>query len=250
MFMEEIQKLKEENERLVKLQSAKEDLFSVSAHQVKTSLSAIKWIIKMFLNNDLGKLTAEQENLLKKAYEDNDRAIATINELLLINRSENIVEKKYEFSSINIVELVDDCIFDFSGEAHTHNIEVIFLKPGKELPQVLADKEKLRIVIQNLLENAIKYSNSGGKIFLSLTEKSGSVEFSIKDTGIGISPEGRDKIFEKFYRDSRAEKKDANGSGIGLYTIKKIIEEHKGEIWFESNTEAGTTFYFTLSITK
>lgn len=248
--MKEIEKLQAENKKLIELQSARADVVSIGAHEIKTSLSALKWIIKMFLNGDLGKLTVEQENLIKKASEDNERAIATVNELLSINRNENIVEKKYDFAKVNIIELIEDCIFDFSGEAHTYGVEIIFLKPENVFPSVYADKEKLRIVIQNLLENAIKYSNPHGKVFLSLVEKDDFIECSIKDTGIGISKEGKEKIFEKFYRDPRAEKKDATGSGIGLYIIKKIIEKHQGKIWFESNEVDGTTFFFTVPRAK
>jgi len=254
----EIKKLQEENEKLIRLYSVKSDTVSISAHQIRTSLSALKWIIKMFLDGDLGKLTAEQENLMRRAYEGNDRAIGIVSELLLANKNENAMEKEYVFSKVDITELIDNSIFDFSGEAHTKGIEVIFLTPKTKLPPVRADKEKLRVVLQNLLENSIKYSNSHGKIFITLTQKGSSVEVSIKDTGIGITEEGKKKIFEKFYRDSGAQKKEAVGSGIGLFTSKKIVEEHGGKIWFsseggsasggESNKNEGTTFFFTVPI--
>jgi len=246
----EIEKLKEENEKLKKLSSVKTDLVSVSAHQVRTSLSALKWIIKMFLDGDLGKLSIEQENLLKKAFEGNDRAINVISELLLVNKTEDIQEKKYEFSKLNIAEMIEACIFDFSGEAHIQGIEIIFLKEKEEDPIVWADKDKIRVVFQNLLENAIKYSHSHGKIFISLKEKDNEIEISIKDTGIGISEEGKKKIFDKFYRDPGAQKKEAIGSGIGLFTSKQMVEKNGGKIWFESLENDGTTFFFTIPIYK
>ncbi len=247
---EEIKKLKEENERLTKLYSAKSDMVSIGAHQTRTSLSALKWIIKMFLDGDLGKLTTEQENLLKKAYESNDRAINIVSELLFDNKTENVTEKKYNIEKVDITELIDLSIFDFSGEAFSKGIEIIFLTPEKKLPLVKADKEKIRVVFQNVLENSIKYSNSHGKIFIALKEKDGLVEISVKDTGIGISEEGKTKIFEKFYRDPEAQKKDVVGSGIGLFTCKKIIEDHGGKMWFESIKDDNTTFFFTIPIYK
>jgi len=246
----DIKTLQEENEKLVKLCSVKADMVSISAHQIRTSLSALKWIIKMFLNGDLGKLDAEQENLLEKAYESNDRAINIVSELLLANKTENVTEKKYNFSEVDITELINDSIFDFSGEAHAQGIEIIFLTPETKLPPVHADKEKLRAVLQNLLENAIKYNNVHGKIFVALREKSGMIEVSVKDTGIGISEEGKKRIFEKFYRDPRAQKKEPVGSGIGLFTIKKIVEDHAGKMYFESSEDEGTTFFFTIPILK
>ncbi len=243
---ETIKTLEEKNDKLNKLMAVKADIVSISAHQIRTSLSAIKWIIKMFIDGDLGKLNTEQEDLMKKAYEDNDRAISIVSELLLANKTEDIVEKKYDFKEVDILELIDDSIFDFSGEARARQVEIIFLKPSKRFTSVLADKEKLRIVFQNLLENAIKYSNQNGKIFIALKEKSDFTEVSIKDSGVGISEEGKNRIFEKFFRDTEAQKKEAVGSGIGLYTSKKIVEGHNGKIWFESNEDEGTTFYFTI----
>lgn len=245
---EEVQKLKEENKKLLEQQGKKSDLVSVSAHQIRNSLSAIKWILKMFTNGELGKLTAEQQNLMEKAYEDNDRAIGLVSDLLLANKAEDVMEQKYVFSKVDMVELIEDSIFDLSGEAHAHEVEIIFLKPEDAIPEASVDKEKIRIVLQNLIENAIKYSNQHGKIFVSIIKKKEKLEVSIKDTGIGISDEGQDKIFQKFYRDSLAVKKESIGSGIGLFTSKTIIEKHKGEIWFESIEEEGTTFFFTLPI--
>jgi len=242
----QIKSLEEKIEKLIKISSIKADNLSISAHQIRTSLSALKWIIKMFIDGDLGKLNAEQENLMKKAYEDNDRGIEIVSELLLANKTEDIVEKKYDFNEIDIIELIDDSILDFRGEAYTKEIEIIFLKPNKEFGTVYADKEKLRIIFQNLLENAIKYSKTHGKIFISLKEKNDFTEISIKDSGVGISEEGKSKIFEKFFRDTEAKKKEVTGTGIGLFTAKKIVEGHNGKIWFESNQDEGTTFFFTI----
>lgn len=246
----DIKTLQGEVEKFKKRQSIKSDIVSISAHQIRTSLSAIKWIIKMFIDGDLGKLTAEQENLMKKAYEDNDRAIGVVTELLQANKIEDVIEKKYSFAEVDMIELIDSSIFDFSGEALAHKIEIIFLKPELRLSFIKADKEKFRIVLQNLFENAIKYSNPHGKVFIALREKDGFVEASVKDMGIGISEEGKKSIFEKFYRDSTAQKKEAVGSGIGLFTTKKIVEDHGGKIWFESNEGEGTTFFFTVPIYK
>jgi signal transduction histidine kinase len=246
----DLEKLQAENERLIKLCSTKSDVVSVGAHQIRTSLSALKWIIKMFLDGDLGSLTAEQENLMQKAYESNDRAIGVITELLLVNKQEEIVEKKYVFTEIDMMELIDSSKFDFSGEAHNRGIEIIFLKPKTKIPPVHADREKIRVVLQNLLENAIKYSNMHGKIFITLTKKGDFVQVSIKDTGVGISEEGKIKIFEKFFRDKEAKIKEITGSGIGLFTSKRIVGNHGGKIWFESREKEGTTFLFTTPISK
>lgn len=241
-----MENLEEKYARLLELSGAKADMISISAHQIRTSISAIKWIIKMFLDGDLGKMTLEQENLLRKAYESNEKAISIINELLLLNKTEDVIEKQYVLEEVNLVEVIENAIFNFSGEAYARGIEVIFLKPLERVPNVKVDKEKILVVLENLLENAIKYSNMHGKVFITIRNTGEFIEMAIKDNGIVISEEGKSKIFEKFYRDPDAQKKEVIGSGIGLYTIKKIIERHGGKIWFESTKEGGTTFYFSI----
>ncbi len=240
----------EEVDKLKQLLNAKSEMVSIGAHQVRTSLSAIKWIIKMFLDGDLGKLTAEQENLLRKAYDGNDKAINLVSEILLVNKSEEVVEKKYVFEKVNIVEMIENTIFDFSGESIWRGIEIIFLKPQAVLPETKVDKEKILVVLQNLIENAIKYSKYHGKIFVSLKVEKENIEISVKDAGIGISEDSKTKIFEKFYRTENAQKKEAMGSGIGLYTTKDIVEKHGGKIWFESKENEGTTFFVSLPISR
>lgn len=240
----------EDIEKLKKLLNAKSEMVSIGAHQVRTSLSAIKWIIKMFLDGDLGKLTAEQENLLRKAYDGNDKAINLVSEILLVNKSAEVVEKKYTFSKSNIIEMIESVIFDFSGESLWRGIEIILLKPKDKVPEIEIDKEKILVVLQNLIENAIKYSKYHGKIFVSVKTEKENIEISVKDAGIGISEDSKTKIFEKFYRTENAQKKEAMGSGIGLYTTKDIVEKHGGKIWFESKENEGTTFFVSLPISR
>lgn len=246
---EQIKKLEDEVKRWQEIHSVKSDIVSIAAHQIRTSLSAMKWIIKMFLDGDVGKMTPEQENLMRKAYEGNDRAISIVSELLLVNKTEDILDKKYIFSKIDMVDLTNDVLFDFTGEAYARGIEIIFLKPER-VHSANADKDKVRVVLQNLIENAIKYSALHGKVFITLKELDGMMQISVKDTGVGISEEGKGKIFQKFYRDKEAEKEQVVGSGIGLFTSKKIVEDHGGKIWFESSAGEGTTFFFTIPIHK
>lgn len=247
---EKVKRLEEEKDKIAKLYSVKTDLVSISAHQIRTSLSALKWIMKMFLDGDLGKLNVEQENLMAKAYDGNERAISIVSELLLANKTEELLDKKYIFTKVDVLEIIEHVIFDFSGESYNKGIEIIFLKPNTKIKPAKADKEKIRVVIQNLIENAIKYSDMHGKVFVTLKEKDDMVFVSVKDTGVGISEDGKVKIFEKFYRDPEAQKKEVIGSGIGLYTTKKIVEDHGGKIWFESTKGEGTTFFFTIPFAK
>lgn len=248
-MLDEVKKLKLENEKLKKINSAKSDLISISAHELRTSLSALRWILKMFLDKDLGKITSEQEAFIRRGLESNERMIVLVNKLLTFNHSDKL-DIPFDFKKVNIITIIEQTIFEFSGEAHKKEIELIFLKPKNELPAINCDPEMLRVVFQNLLENAIKYSGKNDKIFMSLKQdlKNNNLEISIRDTGIGIKKEEQDQIFNKFFRGSNAIKKDTLGSGLGLFTTKSIIEHHKGKIWFESTPELGTTFFITLPL--
>lgn len=244
---EQIKKLQEENSRLKKLNEAKSEMISMSAHQVRTSLSAFKWMLKMFLDGDLGELSHEQKGFIQKSYDSNDRMIGLVNDMLYANKDED-ASIPYHFESTQIQELIDNILFEFIGEATRKGIEVIFLKSGEGLPPVFVDQIKIRIVIQNLLENAIKYSNNHGKIFISAHQEKESIEISVKNTGIGIPEKEKDLIFTKFFRAENARQKENFGSGLGLYTAKNIVERHKGKIWFESDENEGATFHVSLPL--
>ena len=116
------------------------------------------------------------------------------------------------------------------------------------MPKVRVDIEKISLAIQNLLDNAIRYNTIGGEIELALKKKDSEIEFSIRDTGIGIPKNQQQRIFTKFFRAPNALKLETEGSGLGLFIAKNIIEAHGGRIWFESEEGSGTTFYFTLPV--
>jgi two-component system, NtrC family, sensor histidine kinase KinB len=244
---DELEKLKKENEQLKNSNEVKSDLISISAHQLRTSLSALKWILKMFLDEDLGKLTNEQNSFIRKAYNSNERMTTLVNDLLTLSHTED-AKISYSFKKVDLLYLVEQTLFDFSGETKKKNIELIFLKPDATMPQVNCDEEMIRVVLQNLIENAIKYSNPEGKVFVSLKQDGDKAQVSVRDTGIGIKEEDKNSIFKKFYRAPNAIKKDSIGSGLGLFTTKNIVDHHKGKIWFENTEGDGTTFYFFLPI--
>lgn len=246
--MEEIEKLRAENEKLKNMNAGKTDLISVSAHQLRTSLSAIKWILKMLINKDLGKLTVEQEGFVEKAYDSNERMIVLVNKLLTLNHTgETSIELKLE--KIDLLKMIEQILFEFSGETFNKGIELTLLRPD-ELPLVNCDKDMIMVVMQNLIENSIKYSFPHGKIILSMRYKkeNSEIEISIHDNGIGINKENKESIFNKFFRGTNAIEKEQVGSGLGLFTTKNIVELHKGKIWFESESNNGTTFFVALPI--
>jgi len=246
--MDEIEKIKTENEKLKKMNENKSDIISITTHQLRTSLSALKWILKMLIDGDTGKLTNEQDELIQKAYNSNERMLSLVNDLLTLSHTEDI-SILYNFKKIDILKLVEQILFEFSGETNKKGIEIVFLKPDTSIPLLNCDEEMINVVVQNLIENSIKYSNKGGKVFVSLKQKENDIQISVYDTGIGINAEDKDNIFKKFFRAPNAIEKDIVGSGLGLFTTKNIVERHKGKIWFENTQGRGTTFFVALPIT-
>ncbi len=116
------------------------------------------------------------------------------------------------------------------------------------MPQVSIDVEKIRLSVQNLLDNALRYTPAGGSVTISLNRDKKDVEFSIKDTGLGIPKDQQNRVFAKFFRAANVMRTDTEGSGLGLFIAKNIIEAHDGRIWFESEENRGSAFHFTLPI--
>ncbi len=241
------QELIKENESLKNEIAVKSDLISVSAHQLRTSLSAMKWIMKMFIDGDFGALTPEQDSFMKKAFESDERMIRLVNQMLSINHAVDTIEENHP-APTDIVKLLDEVIFDFTGESYKRGIQLVFLKPDQQLKTPNVDPEKMRVVFQNLVENAIKYSNKGNSVFVNVTEKEGAIEVSVRDTGIGIAPADQPRIFEKSFRTDNAKAQDGIGSGLGLYTTKRMIEKEGGKIWFTSTLGEGTTFFVDIPL--
>jgi signal transduction histidine kinase len=224
----------------------KTEFVSISAHQLRTPLSAIKWTLKMFLDGDLGELTKEQREFLEKTYQSNERMISLINDLLNVTRIE---EGRYLYRVVltDIVKICQSITDSYKEEIKKRNLKMVFHKP-KKLPMVKVDVEKISLAIQNLIENSIRYTPAGGEIEIFLKEKKNEIEFSIKDTGIGIPKDQQHRVFTKFFRAPNATKMATEGSGLGLFITKNVVEAHGGKIWFESEEGKGTTFYFTLPI--
>ena len=244
--MEPDKKLEEEIERLKAANQNKADLISISAHELRTSLSAVKWLLKMITDEDFGKVNDEQRSLLARASVSNDRMIALVNDVLTLNHTDDST-MSYTFETLDLVQLVDEVVFDFTSEGYKKGVAIVFVKPNSSY-SILGDKLKLRVVIQNLLENAIKYSEPGGRVSISMTDQKNNVLLTVKDSGIGI-PEGeQEHIFSKFFRATNAVKKENVGSGLGLYTTQRILESHKGNIRFESAQGKGTSFIVTLPL--
>lgn len=224
---------------------AKSELILITTHQLKTPLSALKWIFKMFLDGDAGELTREQTELLKKGGEATEGMIVMVNDIL---NAERLAKKKvvYDFQRCNFSEIVEDAASSFYEAAAKKNIAIELNLPTEEI-MLVCDKQTIKIAIESLIGNAIHYSPEKSKIAINVSQKNGLAEFSVKDDGMGIPLNQQRKIFRKFFRADNAVRSQKTGSGLGLYATKSILKAHKGKIWFESEENRGTKFYISLS---
>lgn len=246
---ERTQELVTANNRLVEIDKVKTEFISVAAHQLRTPLSAIKWILSTIIDDDSDNLTAEQKSLLMKGYESNERIIRLINSMLVVTRIES-GKMSYNYSYIHIEDLIDSCMEDFVGQAKMKEINLSFERPSEKLPYLNVDPDKIRAVIQNLIENALFYTRDKGYITVSASQEGDFVRVSVKDNGIGIPDQQKIGIFNKFFRAENALKARTDGSGLGLFVSKSIVDKHGGEIGFDSREGVGTTFFFKVPYAK
>ena len=237
------------NERLHELDQAKSDFISIVAHQLRTPLSGVKWTLNMVLGDTLGPLTNEQRSFLMKCYESNERMIILINDMLGADRIDSD-KLKYRFVPTQIFDLLDSVLFEMTSLVTKRKLQMSFINKDRNLPKVFIDLGQMRAVLQNLLENAVRYTLPGGKIEIRFQVREKFLEISIKDDGIGILEEDEKNIFKRFFRARNAIKMETDGSGLGLFIAKGIIEKHGGKIWFESREGDGTTFSFTVPISE
>lgn len=236
---------------------AKTEFVSLASHQLRTPLSAISWYSEMLMNGDAGELSPEQKKYLGEVYRGNQRMISLVNALLNVSRLD-LGTFSVQPKEIDLIEVANTVLNELSPKisAKKHNI----IKDFDESVKIMADPNLSNILIQNLCSNSIKYTPDGGNIKVSIkTMKTGqevidkvlekdSVVICVSDNGLGIPESQQDKIFSKLFRADNVRQTDAEGTGLGLYIIKSIIENVGGNIWFKSKQNEGSQFCITIPV--
>jgi signal transduction histidine kinase len=233
------------NDKLRALDTQKSEFISVVAHQMRTPLSAMKWTLTMLLKGDLGNLSVDQQTFIGKAEESNDHMISLVEDMLLADKLDTGHAEVVK-GEANMNEIVNQVLHDVQSKFDAKKIKVHYTGCDDLICKVNADKDKMRSVVQNLLENAGRYTPEGGSVTIQVYEEHGNLHMSVTDSGIGIPKDQQAYIFTKFYRARNASKLEANGSGLGLFISKSIVEKHGGGLEFESEEGKGTTFRFWI----
>lgn len=238
--------LRESNRQLQRLDEAKTEFISMASHQLRTPLTSIKGYLDMVLQGDLGKVSATQRTVLSEAFLSSERMVTLINDFLNVSRLQTgkfVIDR----TEGDLKEVVADQVNMLQVIAKQHDL-VIKETVDKDVPQMNIDIDKLRQVIVNFIDNAIYYSKPGTAIRVKLARDKHYVEFTVKDTGIGVPEAEKSKLFTRFFRAQNARRRRPDGTGVGLFLAKKVVMLHGGEIIFESEEGKGSTFGFRLPI--
>ena len=223
----------------------RDEFISIVLHQLRTPLTGSLWAHEMMLNGDMGQINDEQQHYLTLSHESIRLALASIGDILLYENS-GPESTDYAFADTDFRALTEEMVYAMSPQAKKRNIH-LSLNDDQTIPHVNIDRKKIGAVIQNLLENAIKYSRENSAIEVKLAKTANSVTLSVKDNGIGIPEKEQGLIFNRFFRASNAEEQE-EGMGIGLYIGKHIVDSHRGKLSFTSSAGQGTTFYLELPL--
>lgn len=232
------------NQKLRELDQAKSEFMSIASHQLRTPLAGIVGYLSMLVDGDYGKMDDNQNQVVKEIYQASQRLVRLVNTFLNVTRIE-AGRFTINYTNINIVDAVTAEVKELQPTADKKGVKLIYTAPAEPI-MVDVDNDKIRDVFLNLVDNAIKYTPEGSvSIFIESTPD--GAHFHTKDTGVGIDPKEAEGLFQKFVRGSGIARVQPNGSGLGLYIVKKIVEAHNGKVWVESEgPNKGSQFHVLL----
>lgn len=228
------------------IDKTKTEFVSLASHQLRTPLSTINWYTEMLLAGDVGALTEDQERYLKEIYRGSQRMVSLVNALLSVSRMD-LGTFVLEPEPTDFMRLVENVIKEQQFHIERKKLKVTTAFPDT-LPLIHADAKLLGMVVQNILSNAVKYTPDKGEIALSLVlaPNQEKILLTITDTGYGIPKNQQGQIFTKLFRADNVREKETEGTGLGLYIAKTIIDNSEGRLWFTSGENEGTTFFLEL----
>lgn len=240
--------LRTSNARLKRIDASKDEFISMASHQLRTPLTSIKGYLSMVLEGDTGKITADQQHLLQEAFSSSERMVHLIHDFLNVSRLQN-GKFMLEQHPYDLVSLVQSETNSLQRSAESRGLKLACKTSLKGLT-LMIDETKFRQVVMNFIDNALYYSRPKGTITVKIDKVGDNVEVRVVDNGIGVPKAEQEHLFTKFFRAANARKQRPDGTGVGIFLAKKVVNEHGGTIIFESVEGKGSTFGFILPVSK
>lgn len=257
--------LEGKNKKLEEMDQMRKNFVSYTAHELKNPLNVFRWSLEMLRNEDLGKINVEQREVVDQIYVSNERLMNLVGDLLDVSRLDE-ARLKVQPAPCQIEDIIDEAAGNLAVKIKNQNLKFLWARPAAPAPKVFADKDRILQVLLNLLSNAIKFTPAGKKVEIGISE-TGKIAPSdisaryglegknkkyilvtVADEGLGIPKDEQEKMFTRFFRGSNVKRANIEGTGLGMFITFEIIKLHGGALWFESEENKGTKFYFTLPI--
>ena len=238
--------LNEANAQLRELSAMKEEFLALTTHDLRSPLTVISGVINFFTSGRLGELTPEQKNMVEMMERNTQNLIELVNDLLDASKLESGT-MRLDAASISLRALIEELREEMQPLAAEKEIALEELVP-EDLPQLRADRAKLRRVLVNLVSNALKFTPRGGRVRVNAAREDSFVRVSVSDTGVGIPPDDLRDIFDKYAQARSRATRSEKGTGLGLYITRQLVELHGGKIEVKSEVGKGSTFSFTIPV--
>jgi PAS domain S-box-containing protein len=228
------------------LERSKDDFLSVASHQLRTPLGSMRWNLEMLLGGDLGEVSEEIQAIAKQIYDGNMRMIGLVNDLLDVSRIDQgrVMDNPI---AVDLGQVIEETILEIEPLTMAKRVKVSS-SIDKNAPQLTLDKKRIREVVENLISNAVKYNKVDGTVIVTLTSDSEKIEIVIADSGMGIPKKDMGKLFSKFFRAENAVRSETEGTGLGLYVVRKFVENWGGSLTVESEEGQGSKFTVRLPV--
>lgn len=231
-------------EKMAEVNKMKSEFVTIASHQLKTPISQINWEIEILLSNYKKGLDKKQLDIIKTIEQSKETMARLVNDLLDVAKIDQ-GKLALNIDKISIAEIIDNVVRNNDILARTSNVEISVARPDV-IPEIFGDKKRIEVVIDNLVSNAVKYIKKKGFVEIRVEVDEKDIIISVKDNGIGIPEKQQGKVFQKFFRSSNAALYQTDGTGLGLYISKNIVEKSGGKMWFRSIEGLGSDFFFSL----
>lgn len=235
--------------KLKEVDKMKDDFISMASHELRAPITAIRGYMSLFLEDAFGPMEEKPKQIMKTTFAIATHLGSLVEDLLDVSRIEQ-GRMKFDYEEIGITEPIEEVIGQLHFEAEKKGLAFEYKKPEETLPKVRIDRTRLRQVLINICSNAIKYTEKGSVTITTIIDDAGMLEVKVTDTGLGMNPEQRERLFTKFYRIKTDQTRDIPGTGLGLWITKRIVELMGGKIFVDSIEKVGTQVSVLLPVVK